>query len=79
MSAQRSIVDELAELDDIERMLDEDRRRADPNRGVICSRGCAAGCEHVVYLVEAIRREEDEEDRWASPWTPSCGGSSARP
>ena len=48
-----------AELDDIGWMLEEDRRTADPNRGVVCSRGCAPGCEHVAHLVEAIKRAED--------------------
>jgi hypothetical protein len=51
--------DAIAEVDEISRPLDEDRRIADPNRGVICSRGCAAGCSHVAYLVEAIKAEED--------------------
>jgi hypothetical protein len=49
----------LAEIDELGRMLEEIRLTSDPNRGVICSRGCSAGCEHVAYLVAAIRAEED--------------------
>jgi hypothetical protein len=51
---------ELAELDDVARMLEEDRRTSDPNRGVVCSRGCSERpCSHVAHLVEAIIREEE--------------------
>lgn len=47
------------EIDEIGRLLDEDRRTADPNCGVICSRGYAPGCDHVAHLVEAIKAEEE--------------------
>jgi hypothetical protein len=40
---------------EIERILDDVRRSEDPNRGVVCSRGCTPGCDHVAYLVEVIR------------------------
>ncbi len=60
MIEERSIEAELAELAAIERTLDDDRRRADPARGVICSRGCAERpCSHIAHLVEAIIREEE--------------------
>ena len=61
MSAERihDLDDAIAEVDEIGRLLDEDRRTADPNRGVICSRGCAPGCSHVAYLVEAIKSREE--------------------
>jgi hypothetical protein len=50
----------IAEVEEIGRMLEEDRRRSDPNRGVICSLGCAERpCDHVRHLVEAIIREEE--------------------
>jgi hypothetical protein len=51
---------ELAELAELVRTLDEDRRTADPARGVIRSRGCAeCPCSHTAFLVEAIIREEE--------------------
>jgi hypothetical protein len=51
---------ELAELNDLVRTLDEDRRTADPARGVICSRRCAERpCSHTAFLVESIIREEE--------------------
>jgi hypothetical protein len=49
----RDLDDARDEVEEISRLLDEDRRTADPNRGVVCSRGCAPGCDHVAYLVEA--------------------------
>ena len=61
MIEERSIEDELAELADVEAMLDNDRRRADPMRGVVCVLGCSERpCEHVAYLVDAIKRTEEE-------------------
>lgn len=45
-------------------ILDEDRRTSDPNRGVVCARGCSdRPCDHVAYLVAAIRAEERVRDR----------------
>jgi hypothetical protein len=56
---ERSLEAELDELADIERTLEADRRRADPARGVICSRGCSQRpCSHTAHLVAAIIREE---------------------
>lgn len=56
------IDDQIAEIDEISRMLEEDRRTSDPNRGVICSLGCAERpCSHVVHLVAAIIRAEEED------------------
>lgn len=40
---------------EIERILDDVRRSEDPNRGVVSSRGCTPGCDHVAYRVEVIR------------------------
>jgi hypothetical protein len=61
MIEERSLEAELAELAGIERLLDEDRRTADPARGVVCSRGCSARpCAHTAHLVEAIIREEED-------------------
>ena len=48
----------IAEIDEIGRTLDEIRRTSDPSRSVICSRGCAPGCEHVAFLVAANKAEE---------------------
>jgi len=63
MSDRLSEVDELiAEIDDISTMLDDDRRTSDPNRDVMCSRGCLERpCDHVAHLVAAIIRAEEED------------------
>lgn len=52
------------EIEEISSMLERDRRRSDPDRGVICVLGCEPGCEHVAHLVAALKREEEAEDRW---------------
>lgn len=56
-----SEVDEqIAEIEEISRMLDHDRRTADPARGVFCSLRCAERpCVHTEHLVAAIIREEE--------------------
>jgi hypothetical protein len=55
-------VDEtISEINEIERILDRDRRTADPARGVICVLRCAERpCVHTAFLVESIIREEED-------------------
>jgi len=50
-----------ARIEEIERILDDDRRIADPGYGVSCALGCSERpCRHTAALVEAIKREEDD-------------------
>jgi hypothetical protein len=50
----------ISQIDEIERILDRDRRTSDPARGVVCVRGCAERpCAHTAHLVETIVREEE--------------------
>ena len=52
--------DAIAEVEEISRMLEEDRRTSDPGRGVICVLGCSERpCDHTAHLVAAILREEE--------------------
>ena len=52
--------DAIAEVEEVARMLEEDRRTSDPARGVICVLRCAERpCDHTAHLVAAIIREED--------------------
>lgn len=53
---------EIEEIEEIERMLDRDRRTADPGRGVICVLGCSERpCVHTAHLVAAIICAEEED------------------
>jgi hypothetical protein len=47
------------EVEEIGRALEEIRLTSDPNRGIVCSRGCEAGCDHVGFLVAAVRADEE--------------------
>jgi hypothetical protein len=57
-----SLDESIAEIEEISWMLDRDRRRSDPARGVICVLGCAERpCAHPAHLVARILRDEEED------------------